>query len=225
MEFTRPLDTLIDKFDFVNMKISSVDVNLPSPHKNSTTHQKLIHNTSSDEYKNIALDLWHESVEIENPGYFNLTEEDLKEIEAIPGGLAYKFQTQTTLDAQLYDTSLDYLLLIIQKFAQAKLPIGKEREHLYEIFTSIEPSIISHLDQAISFNSELGLVKNTVSLKNVKRNVKYHFTSVDVKKLIITGDIKQNYSKVHEVTRIPLYIHMVAAIICLSLSSFFHLFT
>ena len=90
---------------------------------------------------------------------------------------------------------------------------------------SLEPEIITILNKTIDYNLEKDLIKNSVALKNVRRNVKYHFNSENVKTLILTGNLEENYSKVHEITRIPLYIHMVAAIICLSFSSFFHLFT
>ncbi len=96
---------------------------------------------------------------------------------------------------------------------------------MYKVFLGIEPILLQRVDQAIQFNKEKDFLKKAGHLLNVKRNVKYHFESDNVKKLILSGNLKDNYSKVHEVTRIPLYVHMVAAIICLSFSSFFHLFT
>ena len=121
MEFTRPLDTLIDKFDFVNFKFSALDSEMSNSHKDSETYKKLKVNTSAEEYLKISRDLWHESVEMENPTYFNLSEEDLKIISESGDSSILSYQTQASLEAQLYDTSLDYLLLIIQKFSQGKL--------------------------------------------------------------------------------------------------------
>ena len=122
MEFTRPLDTLIDKFDFVNFKFSNMGTDTSSKIKNSPAFEFLNSNASLYDFIQKSLELWHESVEIENPTYFNLTEEDLK--LSIEGhNIAPLYQMQSTLEAQLYDTSLDFLLLIIQKFSLGNLLI------------------------------------------------------------------------------------------------------
>jgi len=224
MEFTRPLDNLINKFDFINFKFSKYRTEITTSYKDSQSNQGLLSNASSQEYINASVDLWHKSVELENPFYFNLEVEKATptpvegENQAAP-----VFQTQASLEAQLYDTSLDYLLLIIQKFSTEKIPENTPRENLYEVFKKIQPILVDRLDQAIEKNKN-SFEKKIGHLANVKRSVNYHFNSENVKKLIITGDLKDNYSKVHEITRIPLYVHMIAAIICLSFSSFFHLF-
>jgi hypothetical protein len=217
MEFTRPLDALIEKFEITTNKLGL---------SSFESHRDEDKNTlTSDQVQQLWLDLWHSTVEIENPTYFNLTVEDNKKAQKILEFEGRLYEGQNSRDANIYDTSLDFLLVLIQKFAHLSPKTGENRQKMYEDFLGIQIDLIKLVDSAMGYNKNLKLEYNIVALKNVRRNIEYHFKSENVKQLIVTGDINQDYKKMHEITRIPLYIHMFSAIICLSFSSFFHLFT
>lgn len=120
MEFTRPLDTVIDKFDSINFKISKIEEKIARPYVHSEVHQRLLSNTSAQEYFNISVNLWIKGVELENPYYFDVPQGT--DVLASDGNSTSPvYQTRASLEAQLYDTSLDCLLLLIQKFTLGKL--------------------------------------------------------------------------------------------------------
>lgn len=221
MEFTRPLDALIQKFDFIDDKFDFQLLRQENT-KDNQSSRVIKSDTSSNEFVENMIQLWHESVEIQNPGFFNLTEEEIKRSNSI---IDYETASKDTKNAQLYDTSLDYLLLLIQKSAHFESSEGQDREEIYKIFQSVHPEIKTRINQAQDYNNLTNIRDNIVALNNVQRNIDFHFESPSVKQLIVSGNLQEDYAKVHEITRIPLYIHMMAAIICLSFSSVFHLFT
>jgi channel protein (hemolysin III family) len=218
MEFTRPLDALIEKFEINTNKLDIISFDR---HRDESQNA-----TTSAQVQQLSIQLWHSYVEINNPTYFNLTEEDNDKAHEILEFEGRLFEGQISSDANLYDTSLDYLLVMIQKFAHISPKNNEKRENIYQNFLDIQPAIIKLVDSAIEYNKNQTLEYNVIALQNIKRNIDFHFKSENViKDLIVTGDINQDYSKIHEITRVPLYIFMASAIICLSFSSFFHLFT
>jgi hypothetical protein len=221
MEFTRPLEAIMHKFDFIEDRLGFSMLRQENSEESSTSLVTKS-DTSAKEFVENMVQLWHETVEVENPGFFNLTEEEIK---SSSNTLDYETASKDTKKAQLYDTSLDYLLLLIQRSAHLESSETQDRDEIYDIFQSVKPKIGERIDDAIDYNNHSNIKDNVVALTNVKRNVNYHFESENVKELIISANLEEDYAKVHEITRIPLYIHMVAAIICLSFSSVFHLFT
>lgn len=205
MDVTKPLDALIDKFDIakkVNVKREKESV------------------PSLDVY----LDLWHENVEMINPTYFSI--EDGKNSSEILDSEVYpKHLSQTSRDVILYDTTLGYLLSVIQNFIFTEPKEGEDRIKIYSDFLRLEKPLLDSIQKAIDLNEKLGLKYNILALKNAKRSIEYHFASEDIKKLIINSNSSDGEMVIHDITRIPLYIHMMSAIVCLSMSTFFHWFS
>lgn len=99
-----------------------------------------------------------------------------------------------------------------------------KRSTIYDNYKEMEPLIMDRVDIAIKLNSKVEFEDRVHTLNNLKRNIKYHFESKEFKELIMSDDKSKKESPIHDITRIPLYIHMISAICCLSFSSFFHLF-
>jgi adiponectin receptor len=98
-----------------------------------------------------------------------------------------------------------------------------DRETVYEQYTDLKPLLLSRIDDYIKqFSNDENMYK-AYALENLKRNIKYHFESEEIKALIISSD-RDSSQLMHDITRIPLYIHMMSGILCLSFSTFFHLF-
>ena len=98
-----------------------------------------------------------------------------------------------------------------------------DRQLIYEKYLELKQELIDEIDDHIKrFNSSDQAYKVT-ALNNLRRNLIYHFESDEIKNLILSSDAKQG-KLIHDITRIPLYIHMLSGIICLSFSTFFHLF-
>lgn len=205
MDVTKPLDALIDKFDMtkkVNAKREREFVSSPD----------------------VYLDLWHENVEMANPTYF-VIEKGKNTTESVDSEVYSKYLAQTSKETVLYDTTLDYLFSVIQNFIFTEPKDGEDRIKTYSDFLRLEKPLIDRVQKSIDANEELGLKNNVSALKNVKRSIVYHFASEEVKKLIINADNNEGEKVIHDITRIPLYIHMLSAIVCLSMSTFFHWFS
>jgi hypothetical protein len=205
MDVTKPLDALIDKFDMtkkVNAKREREFVSSPD----------------------VYLDLWHDNVEMANPAYF-VIEKGKNTTESLDSDSYSKYLASTSKEVFLYDTTLDYLFSVIQNFIFTEPKEGEDRINIYAEFSRLEDPLIDRVQKAIGVNEELALKNNVLALKNVKRSIHYHFASEEVKNLIISSDNIEGEMVIHDITRIPLYIHMMSAIVCLSMSTFFHWFS
>lgn len=96
-----------------------------------------------------------------------------------------------------------------------------DRQVVLDQYEGIKPMLVSRIDDFIMQYSNEEQMYKVYALENLKRNVKYHFEAKEIKDLILSNDPDK---LMHDITRVPLYIHMMSGIICLSLSSFFHLF-
>jgi adiponectin receptor len=216
MSITKPLDVIIDNFEKVAIDLSKSPGNM-IPNLNS---ENIKYVDAPSKIIDIWIELWSKQVEHANPTYFEIDQNDLtkKEREELENKIYF---SQTSRDELLYDTSLNYIMLIIQKFAYEDPDNSKNRDPIYKKFLELHPYLDDRIQKAIDFNEERVLPYNVIALVNLQRNLKYHFTSADVKTLILNPNTPNS---IHDITRIPLYIHMASAIICLSLSTFFHLF-
>lgn len=213
---TKPLDALIDKFE---VDVGQKTLGQFSVHKMEASSNDI---NDPENIVNEAIQLWYDTVEAINPIYFSpMSDDSNSESE----GSSVSTPSVSSMQGRevLYDTSLDYLLLIIQKAMFTQPKEGETREDLYLEFQKIKPVLLKKVDEAIEIHGQHNLTYNLISLRNVRRTIEFHFDSENVKILIVSGSM--NDEKVlHDLTRVPLYIHMTAAIICLSLSSFFHSF-
>jgi len=216
MNFAKPLDAIIEKFEY-----NSLNMDLP-------TSDKLITIKNSTDSNSTALpatiidDLvknWIDTVERKNLAYFESSGDDNQ--TAQEKWRAANMLSQSSRDSYLYDTSLIYMISVIQKFAYNYPDEGENRTSLYEKYQELEVRLVERINNAKEYNWIDEIKHNQVALNNTRRNVQYHFKSKDVK-LFIESDFNGQEMQMHNLTRIPLYIHMASAILCMSMSTIFH---
>jgi len=96
---------------------------------------------------------------------------------------------------------------------------------VYEKFIQLKPKILKRIDRALENYAKSETSDKKFPLNNIRRSVIYHFESQEIKDLILSNDEDKSELTMHNITRIPLYVHMLSAICCLLFSSFFHLFS